>query len=56
MRVMTVVLSLALITAVYGCQKSEETASHTTPPEMATITVPADIGKTADALFAAIMR
>ena len=54
MRVMTVVSSLALITAVCGCQKSEETASHTTPTETATITVPADIGKMADALFAAI--
>jgi len=45
MRVIAVVSSLALITAICGCEKSEETA---------TITVPADIGKTADALFAAI--
>jgi len=40
MRVMTVVLSIALITAICGCEESN--------------TVPADIGKTANALFAAL--
>ena len=49
-----IVSSLVLIIAVYGCGKSKETAMHTVPPETATVTVSADIGKTADALFAAI--
>ena len=54
MRVITVVSSLALITAVYGCGESKESAMQTARTETATITVLADIGKTADALFAAI--
>jgi peptidyl-dipeptidase Dcp len=53
MRLITVLASLALV-IFYGCQKSEETVAHTVAPEAATITVPADIGKTADALFVAI--
>ncbi len=54
MRVTTVVLSFALVTAIYGCGESKEKAMPTAPTETATIAVPADIGKTADALFAAI--
>ena len=54
MRVITVVSSLALITSVYGCGESKESAMQTARTETATMTVLADIGKTADALFAAI--
>ncbi|MGB5626995.1 MAG: M3 family metallopeptidase, partial [Woeseiaceae bacterium] len=54
MRAMIAVSSLALIIAVYGCGQSKETAMHTAPPETAKTAVAADIGKTADALFAAI--
>lgn len=54
MRVTTVVLSLALIAAIYGGGTSKETATHTMPPETAAIAVPADIDQAVDALFAAI--
>lgn len=54
MRLIAVVSSLVWITAVCGCGKSQETDLPTVPTRTTTISVPADIGKTADALFAAI--
>ena len=54
MRATTVAVSLALITAVYGCGESKEPAMPTTTAKTSMTAVPADIGKTADALFAAI--
>ncbi len=54
MRLFIVVSSLVLITAVCACGKSQETDLPTVPTQTTTISVPADIGKTADALFAAI--
>ena len=54
MRRSIIVSSLALIATVGGCGKPEETDLPTEPTKMSTISVPADIGTTADALFASI--
>jgi peptidyl-dipeptidase Dcp len=53
MRVITIVLSLAVIAAIHGCGKPEETSLQTAQTET-TSSVPTDIGKTANALFAMI--
>jgi peptidyl-dipeptidase Dcp len=53
MRVITITLSLALIAAIQGCGKSEDTSLQTVQTETIS-SVPADIGKTANALFATI--
>jgi peptidyl-dipeptidase Dcp len=54
MRAVRVVSTLALITAGYGCGESGETESQAVPAQTRTISVPADIGKSADALFAEV--
>ena len=54
MRVLTVISFFMLIAAGYGCGKSEHASSHDMSSQETVISVPADIGKSADELFAAI--
>ncbi|HSD70879.1 MAG TPA: M3 family metallopeptidase [Woeseiaceae bacterium] len=54
MRLFSFSLSLFLTMAISGCGKSPDTDAPGTVTRAATISIPADIGKSADALFAAI--
>ena len=52
MRALSIVPTLALLMTFYGCGESVQSTSESLPAESTTIAVPADIGKTADILFA----
>ncbi|MCI0517174.1 MAG: hypothetical protein L0Y45_04995, partial [Woeseiaceae bacterium] len=54
MRVFNVSLSLFLTMVISGCGKSPDSDTPEVGMQEATIAIPADIGKSADALFAAI--